>query len=102
LSVDRAGWEAKFTKPILLADGGRLATLRDAAHYIITALPKAEQEAGAWQTAVHVLIQAADHRGPIEFARLGVMQALSRHVERAFDASRKDRHWGRRKLKRDA
>ena len=30
-----------------------------------------------------------------------VMRALNRHVERVFDPSRKDTHWGRRKLKRD-
>jgi len=26
---------------------------------------------------------------------------LNRHVERVFNTSRKDHHWGRRKLKRD-
>jgi hypothetical protein len=35
------------------------------------------------------------------FARIGVLRALNRHVERAFDADRKDPHWGRRKLTRD-
>ena len=35
------------------------------------------------------------------FARIGVMRALNRHVERVFDPSRKDKHWGRRKLARD-
>jgi hypothetical protein len=34
-------------------------------------------------------------------ARIGVMRALNRHVERAFDPSRKDTHRGRRKLARD-
>ena len=34
-------------------------------------------------------------------ARLGVMQALSRHVERVFDPSREAMKWGRRKLARD-
>jgi hypothetical protein len=29
------------------------------------------------------------------------MQVLNRHVERAFNPSRKDHHWGRRKLARD-
>jgi hypothetical protein len=33
------------------------------------------------------------------FARIGVMKALNRHVERVFDPSPKDHHWG--KLKRD-
>jgi hypothetical protein len=32
------------------------------------------------------------------FARIGVMRALNRHVERVFDPSRKDKHLGRRKL----
>ena len=34
-------------------------------------------------------------------ARIGVMKALNRDVERVFNPSRKDTHWGRRKLKRD-
>jgi hypothetical protein len=34
-------------------------------------------------------------------ARIGVMRALNRDVVREFDASRKDTHWGKRKLKRD-
>jgi hypothetical protein len=35
------------------------------------------------------------------FARIGIMRALNRHVERAFNPERKDPHWGRRKLARD-
>jgi hypothetical protein len=35
------------------------------------------------------------------FARIGIMLALNRHVERAFDPTRKEPHWGRRKLARD-
>jgi hypothetical protein len=34
-------------------------------------------------------------------ARIGVMRALNRHVERVFNPDRKDAHWGKRKLKRD-
>jgi len=33
-------------------------------------------------------------------ARIGMLRALNRHVERVFDPSRKDTHWGKRKLKR--
>ena len=33
--------------------------------------------------------------------RSGVLRALNRNVERVFDASRKETHWGRRKLRRD-
>jgi hypothetical protein len=43
----------------------------------------------------------ADRGGPTMFARIGVMRALNRHVERVFDSSRKEKHRGRRKLERD-
>jgi hypothetical protein len=47
------------------------------------------------------MILVATHGGPTMFARIGVMRALNRHVERVVDPSRKDTHWGKRKLKRD-
>jgi hypothetical protein len=34
-------------------------------------------------------------------ARIGMMRAINRYIERVFDPSRKDKHWGKRKLKRD-
>jgi hypothetical protein len=36
-----------------------------------------------------------------DVARIGVMRALNWHVERVFDSSKKDHHWGKRKLARD-
>jgi hypothetical protein len=42
-----------------------------------------------------------EYAGPIEFARIATLRAINRHVERVFDTSRKDKHWGRRKLARD-
>jgi hypothetical protein len=39
--------------------------------------------------------------GPTMMARIGVMRALNRHVERVFNPDRKEHHWGKRKLKRD-
>jgi hypothetical protein len=47
------------------------------------------------------LLLVAEHDGPTMFARIGVMRAFNRHIQRVFDASRKDKHWGRRKLARD-
>jgi hypothetical protein len=64
-------------------------------------LPKAEQNLEAWQTAVEALIMAAEDRGPLTHARIGVLRALNRNVERVFNPSRKDPQWGKRKLKRD-
>ena len=83
-----------------MPDGGRLATLQDAGNYI-TKLPKAEHAAPEWQAAMEALILVATHGGPTMFARIGVMRALNRHVERVFNADRKDPHWGRRKLARN-
>ena len=41
------GWSARFFDPIILPDGRKLLTLRDAAEYI-TKLPKAEHAAEEW------------------------------------------------------
>jgi hypothetical protein len=75
-------------------------TLRDAANYIMK-LPKAEQNLEAWQTAVGALIMAAEDRGPLMHARIGMLRALNRNVERIFGSLRKDTQWGKRKLKTD-
>jgi hypothetical protein len=36
------------------------------------------------------LLLVAEHGGPTMFARIGVMRALNRHVERVFDPARKN------------
>jgi hypothetical protein len=93
-------WSRAFTDPISLPKGKALTTLRDAALYI-TKLPKAEHDADEWQAAMEALILVAELSGPTMFARIGVMRAPNRHVERVFNPDRKDTHWGKRKLKRD-
>ena len=75
-------------------------TLRDAADYIMK-LSKDGQNLEAWQTAVEALIMAAENRGPLMHARIGMLRVLNRNVERMFNRSRKDTHWGKHKLKRD-
>jgi hypothetical protein len=50
---------------------------------------------------MQALLLVAELGGPTMFERIGVMRALNRRVERVFDPSRKDHHWGRRKLARD-
>jgi hypothetical protein len=64
-------------------------------------IPKAEHDMPEILTAADLLTKAAEGGGPIEFARIAVMQAINRHVGRVFDPSKKDKHWGRRKLKRE-
>ena len=94
------GWSRRFDDPVVLADGRQLVTLKDAAEYIMK-LPKAEQNHEAWQTAIHCLIGAAEGRDFLMHARIGMLRALNRNVERVFNTSRKGTHWGKRKLKRD-
>jgi hypothetical protein len=75
--------------------------LGDAPRQYITKLPKAEHDTEEWRAAMQALLLVAEHNGPPMFARIGIMTALNSHVERVFDPSRKDKHWGRRKLARD-
>ena len=98
--VANRGWKRQFDEPIPLPRGRRLVTLEDAGKYI-TKLPKAEHEAAEWQAAMEALILVATSGGPTMFARIGIMRALNRHVERVFNPDRKEHHWGRRKLARD-
>jgi hypothetical protein len=50
---------------------------------------------------MEALILVATSGGPTMFARIGIMRALNRNVERVFNLDRKEHHWGRRKLARD-
>jgi hypothetical protein len=77
-----------------------MVTLRDAATYI-TGLPKKESALPEWQAAMEAMLLVAEHGGPTMLARIGVMRALNRHVERVFENSGKKTYWGKRKLTRD-
>ena len=55
----------------------------------------------SWLAAIKTLILVVKLGGPTMFARIGVMRALDRHVERVFNPDRNDHHWGKRKLARD-
>ena len=92
------GWQREFEDPIPLPDGRMLVTLLDAGEYITT-LSKADQQLDAWQAAIEALILVAETGGPTMLARIGVMRALNRHVERVFNPDRKETHWGKRKLR---
>jgi hypothetical protein len=86
-------WDQQFFDPIVLPNGRALVTLEHAGAYI-TELPKADQQLDEWQTAIECLLLLVKLGGPTMFARIGIMRALNRNVERAFDSSRKDKHWG--------
>ena len=89
-----------FDDPISLPGRRELVTLRDAGSYI-AALPRAKQESPEWQIAAEALIMAAEDRGPLMHAHVGMMRALNWQVERVFNPDRRDSHWGKRKLARD-
>jgi hypothetical protein len=85
-------WDQRFLDPIMLPGRKQpLVTLRDAAQYI-TKLPKAEHDADEWQAAMEALLLVAELGGPPMFARIGIIRAINRHVERVFDSSRKEKH----------
>ena len=90
------GWQRTFDDPIPC----QLVTLWDTALYV-TKLPKAQHDAPEWQAAMEALLLVAEFGGPTMFARISVMRALNRHVERVINPDRKDHHWGKRKLARD-
>ena len=95
-----ADWLRAFDDPIPLPSGCQIVALKDAAIYI-QKLPKAEQLLEEWQAAVEALLLVVELNGPTMMARIGLLRASNRNVQREFDTSRKDTHWGRRKLKRD-
>jgi hypothetical protein len=93
-------WDLAFPEPLPVPGRRPLVTLRGAAAYIME-LPKDQQDETRWQNAIYILIQTADHGGPMEFARLGMVQAITPRVV-VYDTSRKDPHWRKtRKLVRD-
>ena len=94
-------WSFRFAEPIVLPDGRKLATLREAITQLAKIIPEAERDMLEVLTASDLLTQAAEHDGPVEFARIATLQAINRHVERVIDPSRKDKHWGKWKLMRD-
>jgi hypothetical protein len=93
-------WERPFDQPVPLPSGPPARTLRDAANYI-KKLPQSEHDSPEWRLAIQMLIDAAEDRGPMLFAKMGMLRATNRSVERVFNPSRKVSHWGPRKLKRD-
>lgn len=64
-------WSRRFEDPV-----PGIATLRDAAAHILK-LPKAEQAKPHWQAAAEAVIMAAEDRGPLMHARIGMLRALN-------------------------
>jgi hypothetical protein len=79
-------WFKRFINPIVLPDGRKLMTLRDAADYI-TALPKTEHDEADWQVAMEALLLVAERNGTEKLARIAVMKALNKQSARAITSN---------------
>jgi hypothetical protein len=80
-------WDRPFAQPVPLPKGPPAQTLRDAADYIRT-LPQPERERQEWRLAVQMLIDAAEDRGPMLFARMGIVRAIEGRVDDRPDEER--------------
>lgn len=70
-------WSSPFDEPIELRGGRRLATLQQAADYVMK-LPDDTQQQDRWQVAVENLINAAEIGGGwMMFARIAMLRALN-------------------------
>jgi hypothetical protein len=70
-------WSTPFDEPIALRGGRNLATLQNAADYIMK-LPDNAQQQERWQIAVENLINAAETGGGwLMFARIAMLRALN-------------------------
>jgi hypothetical protein len=58
-------WSLRFGKPILLADGGKVASLRKAIAHLVKIIPAPERGSPAVLTAAELLANAAEHGGPM-------------------------------------
>ena len=68
---------------------------REAIAHLAKIIPKTQCNLPEVLTASDIITKAAEQVGPVEFARIATLQAINRHVERAFDPSRKDTNQGR-------
>jgi hypothetical protein len=84
---DMSSWSKEFDEPIILPEGGCLATLRDAGDYI-AALPNWKHQRQEWQRATEFLLMAVDDRMPMRIAYIALLRAL-RHAEPAKSRGRR-------------
>jgi hypothetical protein len=77
------GWSNRFDEPIDLPDGRKLRTLKEAIAWLAKEIPRSEHTMPKVQAAARMVMEAAENDGPMIFARMGVMQAVHRHIAEA-------------------
>ena len=73
-------WERPFHQPVPLPSGSPARTLRDAGNFIRT-LRKSQRDRPEWRLAIHMLIDAAEDRGPMLFAQMSMLRAIESDSE---------------------
>jgi hypothetical protein len=61
---------------------------------VVNRIPRADRNAKEWPAAMECLILVVEKNGPTMPARIGVMRALNRNVERVFNPDLQNTHWG--------
>jgi hypothetical protein len=59
-------WDQRFAEPIVLDDGSKVLTLREAIAHLGKIIPKSENDMKEVQAAARCLTQAAEHGGPVK------------------------------------
>jgi len=81
-------WSRRFEDPVRLSDGRELLTLRNAADHI-QKLPAVEARREQWQTAIGILIAAAEQRDFLMHARIAMLRAINFRRPRPAPAPRR-------------
>ena len=79
MGVALMSWDRPFAQPVPLPGGKPARTLRDAGDFVRT-LSILEQDAPEWRHAVQMLTDAAEDRGAIFLAKIGMDRALNRKI----------------------
>ena len=80
-------WERPFDQPVPLPNGPPARTLRDAANFIRT-LADSERDTPECRLAIQMLVDAAEDRGPMLFAKMGIQGAFYRNAKRPMTPHR--------------
>ena len=73
------GWSKRFDEPIVLDDGTKLTTLREAIEYLAKTVPTAEHNHSSVLTASDHLTRSAEQNYPMFFARMAWEPAPRNH-----------------------
>jgi hypothetical protein len=92
-------WERPFDQPIPLPRPAAGANARDAGNYI-KKLPRSDRDTAEWRIAIQMLIDAAEDRGPVLFAKVGMDRALDRTRHTSSAAAREREDFAASQLKR--